>query len=305
MDDMTAFERQLSSGLGQMAGPGRDIDAMAMARTVSTQSPKWRFQSMFSATKFVAAGVIVALFGGFLLAGVLTTPQGDEVLPAAASASPTGEATSEPTETPTTSVRTDILPGVDLTVEEVGPGVFRVANDGVRDLVFGSNTGMAAGHDGGVWLLRKNQFFRLGSDEWHEREDSQPVNDFLVAPDGTAWTIEDVDSWLPMARLRSFDGETWTTHHDTTPSAALDVDADGKVWAAWLQKAAPLLHIRWPSDISMAMSGSPSASSTRRNTFIPPSPPSLAQAMSGSCRRVLSKKVALPTFSVTSMVRGG
>ena len=31
------------------------------------------FQSVFSATKFVVAGVIVALFGGFLLAGVLTT----------------------------------------------------------------------------------------------------------------------------------------------------------------------------------------------------------------------------------------
>ena len=31
-----------------------------------------RFQSMFSATKFVVAGAIVALFGGFLLAGVLT-----------------------------------------------------------------------------------------------------------------------------------------------------------------------------------------------------------------------------------------
>ena len=36
---------------------------------------------MFSAVKFIAAGVIVALFGGFLLAGVLTTQQGDEVAP--------------------------------------------------------------------------------------------------------------------------------------------------------------------------------------------------------------------------------
>jgi hypothetical protein len=37
----------------------------------------WRFQSMFSATKFVVAGVIVALFGGFLLSGVLTQQPGD------------------------------------------------------------------------------------------------------------------------------------------------------------------------------------------------------------------------------------
>jgi len=43
---------------------------------------------MFSATKFVVAAVIVALFGGFLLAGVLTQ-QGEEPLPAVgASASP-------------------------------------------------------------------------------------------------------------------------------------------------------------------------------------------------------------------------
>ena len=33
--------------------------------------------TMFSAVKFVVAAVIVALFGGFLLAGVLTTPQGE------------------------------------------------------------------------------------------------------------------------------------------------------------------------------------------------------------------------------------
>ena len=38
---------------------------------------------MFSATKFLVAGAIVALFGGFLVAGVLTTQQDAEVLPAA------------------------------------------------------------------------------------------------------------------------------------------------------------------------------------------------------------------------------
>jgi hypothetical protein len=41
-----------------------------------------RFQSMFNATKFVVAGVIVALFGGFLLSGVLNQPN-KEQLPAA------------------------------------------------------------------------------------------------------------------------------------------------------------------------------------------------------------------------------
>ena len=46
-----------------------------------------RLQSMFSATKFVVAAAIVALFGGFLVAGVLTQ-RGEEAVPAAATAQP-------------------------------------------------------------------------------------------------------------------------------------------------------------------------------------------------------------------------
>jgi hypothetical protein len=53
-----------------------------------------RFQSMFSATKFVVAGAIVALFGGFLLAGILTTQRSEDASPAAgASMSPEGTTT--------------------------------------------------------------------------------------------------------------------------------------------------------------------------------------------------------------------
>ncbi len=58
--------------------------------------------SMFSAVKFIAAAVIVALFGGFLLSGVLTTQQDDEVLPASVTDSPsptTIEETAFPTGT--------------------------------------------------------------------------------------------------------------------------------------------------------------------------------------------------------------
>jgi len=43
---------------------------------------------MFSTVKFVAAAAIVALFGGFLLTGALTTQQGEELAPAAVTASP-------------------------------------------------------------------------------------------------------------------------------------------------------------------------------------------------------------------------
>ena len=49
---------------------------------------------MFSATKFLVAGAIVALFGGFLLVGLLTRQQSEEVLPAVgATASPSPKTT--------------------------------------------------------------------------------------------------------------------------------------------------------------------------------------------------------------------
>ena len=82
MDDMRSFEDRLAEELGLMAGPEPPVDALAVSRSVAAQAPKRRLQTMFSATKFVLAGAIVALFGGFLLAGILTTQ--DEAPPAPA-----------------------------------------------------------------------------------------------------------------------------------------------------------------------------------------------------------------------------
>jgi hypothetical protein len=95
MDDMTAFEQRLAADAVRAAGPPQPVDVAAVFASATTQSPKWRFQSMFSATKFVVAGVIVALFGGFLVSGVLTQ-QGEEPLPAAV-ASPSGSPEAVPT----------------------------------------------------------------------------------------------------------------------------------------------------------------------------------------------------------------
>ena len=74
MDDMQTFEREIAGVIRRAISPARPVDAMAVARAAATQSPKRRFQSMFSATKYVVAGVIVALFGGFLL---VTLPIGE------------------------------------------------------------------------------------------------------------------------------------------------------------------------------------------------------------------------------------
>ena len=85
MDDMQTFERRVATEVVQGMGPSEPVDDAAIFTAITaTQSPKWRFQSMFSATKFVVAGAIVALFGGFLLAGVLTQQPSEELVPAAA-----------------------------------------------------------------------------------------------------------------------------------------------------------------------------------------------------------------------------
>ena len=88
MSEMTDFERRLSDGFQGLMGPSEPVDDGAIfAVAISQSPPKWRFQSMFSATKFVFAGAIVALFGGFLLAGVLPSEPTEPQPPAAATES--------------------------------------------------------------------------------------------------------------------------------------------------------------------------------------------------------------------------
>ena len=134
MDDMHAFETT-----GRRSGPpgrGRtfasdDVATVVAAMAATDPLPASGGSTLlFSATKFVIAAVIVALFGGFLLAGLLTQQPSEEAAPPAAAT-----ATSDATDSVRTSVRSDLLPGVALVVEEVEPGVFRVLSDGVRDIV--------------------------------------------------------------------------------------------------------------------------------------------------------------------------
>ena len=109
-----------------------------------------------SALKFIAAGVIVALFGGFLLAGILATRQDGEVPPAAVTESSSPVTTEE------------LLSGMDTV--EVEPGCYRVLNDGVRDLaisVVGPGYSVEVGPEGSVWLASEvggPGVFRLGDE---------------------------------------------------------------------------------------------------------------------------------------------
>ena len=142
MDDMTRFERQLADELDDMAGPGRDIDALEMTRVVSTRSSRWQLRSMFSATRVVLAGSLAALVLAYLVIGRAPSAPELQVVPGA-SASPSAPAT--------------VLPG--LVTEEVEPGVLRIIRDDAgHDLDAGHPDwrldldGITITSDGTIWL---------------------------------------------------------------------------------------------------------------------------------------------------------
>ena len=56
MNDLARLERLIADVAAEAAGPSRPVDVAAITRAASTQSPQWRVQPMFSASKFVVAG---------------------------------------------------------------------------------------------------------------------------------------------------------------------------------------------------------------------------------------------------------
>lgn len=225
MTDMAAFERRVADAMVHRAGPMRPVDDLAVFESVAaaSRSHRWGF-TMLSTLKLVAASVILALASSFLFAGLPDMGPGEDILPAAMSASPAATASNAPSASPAAGVRTDILPGVELVVEDVEPGVFRILSDGVRELSKGKNFDIVAGHDGGIWLLRPNWFFRLGTGGAHKWPTETPRHaDFEVDRDGTAWV-------QAQGRLQSFGGEGWTTHDGHW---GLATAPDGTVWTTW------------------------------------------------------------------------
>ena len=172
--------------------------------------------------------------------------------PAAVTASPTTEAsTAPPTE--------ELLSG--MVTEEVEPGVFRVVNDGVRDLAFHreptdiglSFPDIVAGEDDGIWVLGKYVFYRLGTRHasfddvdgamYWLLPDGTPdaVFDFEVTPEGTVWAAIETSHYPDEpaetggSNLWSFGGEEWTVRRPTMFfSRSVEVTPDGTVWAVWL-----------------------------------------------------------------------
>lgn len=102
MDELQPFERQVAAEVVREMRPSRPVDAIAVIAAVgAAHPPSRRPWSMFGAAKLVVAGAIVALFGGLLLAGVLTQPTSDS--------QPAGLDTTSPDVSPSMSFR---LPAV-------------------------------------------------------------------------------------------------------------------------------------------------------------------------------------------------
>ena len=212
MPDDSAFERQIEVVLGRMGGPEPTFDAMAIARAAAVPSSRWRFPSVVGATRFVVAGLIVAVFGGLLLAMVLTQPRGDEMAPAAETDSPSPPTTEE------------LLSG--MVTEAVEPGVLRIVNDGARDLRWiptnpddrayccHYENNLALGPDGSAWFFRPEGFFRLGSAPGY------PVEARLM-PSGDTETLEYEAGFVPWGEI-GVTTETWeyvdsSEYEDGTP----------------------------------------------------------------------------------------
>jgi hypothetical protein len=182
-------------------------------------------RAIWGSARFVVAAAVVALFGGFVLAGILATPEADENSPAATTPSPS-------------PVTVDsVLSG--MVVSEETPGVIVVENDGYRDVTnapgMWNDGAIAVGRDGTVWIIwPAGRFFRLGDEVAFDLEafydggdGSYDIRSFEVGPDGTLWAIAansivafdpGSDEW---ARLEADIGGV----HD------IAIGADGTIWA--------------------------------------------------------------------------
>jgi hypothetical protein len=217
MDDMQAFERQVAGEVIRAAAPPRPVDVAAIFAAIPAATPslRRRFQSAFNAARFVVAGAIVALFGGVLVAALLTQPS-DLAVPMASS-SPAAM-TAEPTAAPAP----ELLPGVELTTMEVSPGVFRVLEDGIRYLDQGVYD-VAIDADGGVWVL-------TGGPSNQPYSSNGGAGGFVMT-DGPEVPVFDVESG------------TWATtdgRHDWTVARLGDPDVS--------------LHLAYPSSVRLGLS---------------------------------------------------
>ena len=259
---MADLHRTLSS-LNSIEAPDLwpEIERRAASPAPSQQEGVGRFQFMFSATKFIVAGVIVALFGGFLLAGVLTQPE--ETSPIVGASTSPESTTSRPIELPT-----EIPAGIESGTLDTPLGPARWAH------LRGDDTTLPPG---GRFQLAK------ASDGYIELEwDSTPMK-LWRSPDLITWTSEPLSIRAGSGELWHVDGTYWLStfepsglwrSQDAVSWEPLDLERlarpgpDEYAWELRLRR--PLAHdgvvlvpFEWAADYGLLTRGLPGADQMR------------------------------------------
>jgi ligand-binding sensor domain-containing protein len=198
---------------------------------------------MFSAVKLVAAAAIVALFGGFLLAGILSMPEDDVPVPAIEGESPVATGfeilTMVVGEVGTLGVDGQ---GVLWSHEQSQPGRlvrFVPGTDGAKtwsiedDRAFGMVTAIAPSVGPGVWLVGPDQLRLFDGERFVEVvEAPETITLAVEAPDAALWVATESGNVL------RWDGSDWEdlgTGGADPPITdeeidALTVDSSGRPW---------------------------------------------------------------------------
>lgn len=227
-DDMTAFEHQIASEMTGMVGPMPRFDIARIADTATAAAPRWRAQTMLGATTFVVGGVIVALFGGFLVAGALMSqPQDIRPMPAATLSSPLILTTDD-------ALR-------EFQTRAIAPGVARILTDDEHLKEDMAPDAVAFGPDG-PWILSDGRLFRLGRPGFH-LADALDEPRLASTPGGQVYLYDRSGVWLVEPPMP---GEDTTSLADPDGVTRLDADVpagyevvfvsplpDGSVWAGY------------------------------------------------------------------------
>ena len=214
MDDMNAFERLVAGRTQHHAGPVRPVDDAAIfAAITAAPSREWRLSTIFGALRFVAAGIIVAAFGGLLLSGVLHREPEAQPAPAAASADAT--MTAEPATKPTITFPQELPPGSRRGTLETDAGPvewIRISAPSFPEAANGGWLGQLVPWDDGIAA-------------WSARGAKKTL---VSTTDGVAWQREELPSEPDI-------GEHWSAYGDpglgvVDGTAYLVLSESGQVW---------------------------------------------------------------------------
>jgi hypothetical protein len=215
--------------------------------------PSTRGFTMYSALKFIAASVIVALFGGFLLAGVLTTQHEEDMEPAVVAETSAPATTSEALSpsgieilTPSTGATERLvadgdghlwsfeLPGrlVRFEPDTHATTEWTLADDIVfSEAALGGGASIAPAAGGGVWLAGPDAVRLFDGDHFVQVITApEPLRLVFETDDGSLWAA------TRSGVVLHWDGSTW---EDVGPEGArgcdwiyaLEIDSAGRLWA--------------------------------------------------------------------------